>query len=74
MRRLLMIAVVAAAATTAVPAHAQYLLSTGCQTGDWQAIEVSSGGREVVEVCMSDSPGDLIGIGVISCRICPPIR
>ena len=72
MRRLLMIALVAGAAATA-PAHAQYLVSTGCQTGDWQAIEVSSGGKEIVEVCMSDSPFELTGPIAFTCRICPPI-
>ena len=60
MRRLLLIALVAGAAATAMPAHAQYLVSSGCQDGDWQAIEVSSGGTEYVEVCTSDDPVDVV--------------
>ena len=57
MRRLLAVAVLAVAAS-AVPASASYLLSTGCDEGDWQVIEVSSGGQEYVEVCSSEDPRD----------------
>ena len=53
MRHLLALAV-AAVAVSAVPASAAYLVSTGCRDGDWQVVEVSSGGHEYVEVCIDD--------------------
>ena len=57
MRRLLALTVLTVA-VSAVPASAQYLLSTGCDEGDWQVVEVSSGGAEVVEVCSSEDLRD----------------
>ena len=73
MRRLLAFGVVAGVVLTAVPAHAQYLLTTGCQTGDWQVIEVSSGGKEYLEVCTDlVKPNVTIALCSLAARLCPP--
>ncbi|HEV2891686.1 MAG TPA: hypothetical protein VGX28_15040 [Frankiaceae bacterium] len=55
MRRILVVAAVAAAFAGSVPAANAYLVS-GCQSGDWSAANVVVAGVEVVQVCMDHNP------------------
>ena len=66
MRRFLLLPVLAVAfAAPAVPANA-YLIS-GCASGDYQVVDLTVAGRELVEVCTDESP-----VTTISKLVCLP--
>ncbi|HEV2891687.1 MAG TPA: hypothetical protein VGX28_15045 [Frankiaceae bacterium] len=67
MRRIIVLAAVAAAfAGISAPAANAYLVN-GCQSGDWTAANVVVAGREVAQVCTSENP-----VTTISKLICLP--